>query len=483
MSNQINWYKVIRRDNSVLFQYSIARSFDNIASAYEIDAYYNHYRYINKDIYTDLNDLRLIEENLENMLLVEPEFPLRKYLEVKKLGQKLLKLTSQVAKKKKFTKAQKLSLFKKFYNFHLRFDPYFRFSYPYGKIFEKRAKFILGHVLKQRRQEKNLEKIFENLVIPFEKPRLSAERESLSRIALYLKKIKKENAELKNMISKHIRNFSFLTFNAGRGEMMTKKGIEQEAKKEAKKDSKTLKEQTSWFKNSKKKSSLLLKKLNIGYNFKWNIEMMQRYVFLRLYVKEVVEKSYYDLYNLLTEIGKLLNLSYKDIVFLLPEEIIGLISGKRKNYKKIIYERKQGYALDRDHKNIRILTSENIYSLREETEKEEKEEKEEVVIQGNVANRGKIKGPVRVVKYSPDCSKVEKDDVLVAPMTTPEFVTALKHAAAIITDEGGITCHAAIVSRELNIPCIIGTKIATKVLKDGDMVEVDANKGIVRKIK
>ena len=59
----------------------------------------------------------------------------------------------------------------------------------------------------------------------------------------------------------------------------------------------------------------------------------------------------------------------------------------------------------------------------------------------------------------------------------------MRRAKAIITDEGGLTCHAAIISRELGIPCIIGTKIATKVLKDGDMVEVDANKGIVKKIK
>lgn len=56
----------------------------------------------------------------------------------------------------------------------------------------------------------------------------------------------------------------------------------------------------------------------------------------------------------------------------------------------------------------------------------------------------------------------------------------MKKAAAIITDEGGITCHAAIVSRELNIPCIIGTKVATKILKDGDLVEVNAEKGVVK---
>ncbi len=65
-------------------------------------------------------------------------------------------------------------------------------------------------------------------------------------------------------------------------------------------------------------------------------------------------------------------------------------------------------------------------------------------------------------------------------MTTPEMVPVMKRAAAFVTDEGGITCHAAIVSREMKKPCIIGTKIATKVLKDGDLVEVDANRGIVR---
>jgi len=65
-------------------------------------------------------------------------------------------------------------------------------------------------------------------------------------------------------------------------------------------------------------------------------------------------------------------------------------------------------------------------------------------------------------------------------MTRPEHIVAMKKAKAIVTNEGGITCHAAIVSRELGIPCIIGTKIATKVLKDGDLVEVDAGQGIVK---
>jgi pyruvate,water dikinase len=68
-------------------------------------------------------------------------------------------------------------------------------------------------------------------------------------------------------------------------------------------------------------------------------------------------------------------------------------------------------------------------------------------------------------------------------MTVPDFVPAMSKAVAFVTDEGGITSHAAIVSRELGIPCVVGTKIATRALRDGDLVEVDASRGIVRVVE
>jgi pyruvate,water dikinase len=79
--------------------------------------------------------------------------------------------------------------------------------------------------------------------------------------------------------------------------------------------------------------------------------------------------------------------------------------------------------------------------------------------------------------------KMNEGNVMVAHTTFPSLVPAMKKASAIITDDGGITCHAAIVARELKTPCVVGTKIATKILKDGDMVEVNADKGIVKVIK
>ncbi|HPN15036.1 MAG TPA: PEP-utilizing enzyme [bacterium] len=105
------------------------------------------------------------------------------------------------------------------------------------------------------------------------------------------------------------------------------------------------------------------------------------------------------------------------------------------------------------------------------------------VLKGNSACHGLASGIVKVVLSLKDFDKFESGDILVTSMTRPEFLPIMKKAAAIITDEGGITCHAAIVSRELNIPCVIGTKNASRSLKDGNRVEVDADHGIVKKIK
>ncbi len=101
-------------------------------------------------------------------------------------------------------------------------------------------------------------------------------------------------------------------------------------------------------------------------------------------------------------------------------------------------------------------------------------------LEGFSASRGIAKGKVKVIMSARDIENVEMGEILVAPMTRPEHLLGMKKAAAIVTDDGGITCHAAIVSRELGKPCIIGTKIATQVLKDGDLVEVDADNGVVR---
>lgn len=100
-------------------------------------------------------------------------------------------------------------------------------------------------------------------------------------------------------------------------------------------------------------------------------------------------------------------------------------------------------------------------------------------IKGEIGFKGFAKGAVKLIYTEKDLGKINEGDIIVAPMTMPDFLPGMKKAAAFVTDEGGITCHAAIVAREMQKPCVLATKIATKLLKDGDMVEVDADRGIV----
>lgn len=104
-------------------------------------------------------------------------------------------------------------------------------------------------------------------------------------------------------------------------------------------------------------------------------------------------------------------------------------------------------------------------------------------LKGRVAQPGYARGEVRLVLSEHQTERLLQGEILVTSMTDPNMVSAMKKAAAIITDEGGITCHAAIISRELKTPCVIGTKIATKVLKDGDLVEINATSGLIKIIK
>ncbi len=103
-------------------------------------------------------------------------------------------------------------------------------------------------------------------------------------------------------------------------------------------------------------------------------------------------------------------------------------------------------------------------------------------IKGTIAFKGIATGKVVILKGKHDLEKVQQGDILVAPTTMPDYLPAMNKAIAFVTDEGGITSHAAIVARELKKPCIVGTKLATQIFKDGDMVEVDAVTGIIRKI-
>ncbi|MFH1053985.1 MAG: PEP-utilizing enzyme [Candidatus Woesearchaeota archaeon] len=180
------------------------------------------------------------------------------------------------------------------------------------------------------------------------------------------------------------------------------------------------------------------------------------------------------------ELGKRNNIPFSDLEMYARKDILNLAKGvKAENIEK----RKKAF-LSYYHEDSNKLT----YMFGEEAEKFIKPYIEVEVdenikeVKGTGASKGIVKGKVCILLTPDNMDKMDKGDVLVAPMTSPDYVVAMRKACAVVTDEGGMTAHAAIVSRELGIPCIVGTRIATKLLKDGDIVEVDADNGIVRKV-
>jgi phosphohistidine swiveling domain-containing protein len=193
--------------------------------------------------------------------------------------------------------------------------------------------------------------------------------------------------------------------------------------------------------------------------------------------REVEDMMYgeHNCYYLLKSIGEFMGLEYQDLTCLTIAEVIRELNGSE--LKRKIRQRKGGFAYVKENQKVQLFdTPEGLDSVREKIDEEIKE------FSGMVAFQGKVRGKVKVINRSDELNNFEKGDILVTPMTTPDFVMAMEKALAIITNDGGITCHAAIISRELRVPCIVGTQIATKVLKDGDLVEVDAEKGIIRKV-
>lgn len=134
------------------------------------------------------------------------------------------------------------------------------------------------------------------------------------------------------------------------------------------------------------------------------------------------------------------------------------------------------WAIEKD--KIYIVQSRPVTTIKKEIEKETKKEIEgKLLLEGLAASPGIASGVVKIISELKDLNKIQPGDILVTRMTNPDMVVTMQKAKAIVTDEGGLTAHAAIVSREIGLPCIVGTKIATKLLKDGQIITVDGTNG------
>jgi phosphohistidine swiveling domain-containing protein len=221
------------------------------------------------------------------------------------------------------------------------------------------------------------------------------------------------------------------------------------------------------------------KRLNIDDKHQQLFRFAQELVHGKEYRKDSMFYYFWALDKLIDKLAALLNIDKAKLRFLYPEELPGIKWSEdiRKTLEMRTEFNIQHITLD---KELILSTGKAREYL--DTLSFEKVDHDFTELKGMVAQPGKVTGKVKIVITSDDMPKLEKGDILVSISTNPDLVPAMKRAAAIITDVGGITSHAAIVSRELGVPCIVGTKTATKTFRDNDLVEVDTSKGIVKKL-
>jgi len=230
------------------------------------------------------------------------------------------------------------------------------------------------------------------------------------------------------------------------------------------------------------KQARYFQELKLSATEKQLFKTAQNFSYNKAYRYDQLLYAYFTLNKLLREISGRTDLALNDLLFLSPEEISLFLQGREAVKRAEIKERQKFCVVLIKGAGVMFLTGLKAKDYLKNNIEPEKTKRNLAIIHGMAAYLGRVTGRVKILNNVRDMAKIEPGDILVAAQTTPDLIPAMKKAAAFVTDIGGITSHAAIVAREMKKPCIIGTKIATQILKDGDLVEVNANEGDVTKL-
>jgi len=214
-------------------------------------------------------------------------------------------------------------------------------------------------------------------------------------------------------------------------------------------------------------------------------EATRKFIFLRTYTTEASDSLFYaSKSTILKTASKRLGLSIEDLVMLSASEIARLLRGEVIPVRELIDARRLGFAIVWLNGAITTTFGREAVELQAEVARDYRrpstQADEPGTVRGTPASPGVITGRAYVAQTADQLSNFRPGDVLVAGMTSPDYVGAMEKAGAFVTDEGGVTCHAAIIAREFRVPCVVGTVNATTIFRTGQVLEVDANQGVIR---
>lgn len=364
-----------------------------------------------------------------------------------------------------------------------------RFVYNYILINDYLAKAISEAVMdRQRDTHRQMQDVF-TMITPFRKTEARLEKEELTRLAQRLRsgQLRLDTPVWKKAVQGHLGAFAHLNRYVFYGKSYTAADIRQRVRALLKGDH--LKRQIRELRASEPNEPKIRRRIR-AYRFDRRMQQLIAAARWWAYVPNCWDETFisvvHRLQPLFREIGRRLGLTYDELIELRHQEVLAYLKGKPipRNIHTLVRERYRDSAQILEYGRVRLLSTSALRAYY--GSEQHRLAKEPTLrlreLKGQAASPGMARGRVAVVMSVKEIGKVRKGQILVTPATTPMHVPAMEKAVAIITDEGGLLSHAAIVSRELHVPCVVGLKIATKVFKDGDRVEVDANTGIVRKL-
>lgn len=475
----IKWQPIFTAKTPTLFQWYIfeGEKEEIFKEVLNLDVAYTNGKNVADEIFYDLNELIGMEKRLSSEIRSDPDF-IKNYVKIcyQKCND-LIKISKKLGKTQDLNKlkAKDLSLlYKEYQKAVFEIMPFMTTPMVIDNILRKN---ILSLFESESGIKDKIEQdlLLSKLIIPKKKNFFVKEQDNLLKMALKLQKNKE--ADVRQDIEIHLEKYAWTSTNVYLGKLQTKKDVmnklrellkdnpEKELAKIKQDKEKTLKDYQEAFHPIRDSRELV----NL-------IDLAREFLFLQTHKMEVLFLAHFYAYSLFKEIGKKFEMTVDELIYLTGEEIIGLLEETISVDIKEIKNRMKAVAIIKEHCKFTLLSGDKVKGIAKKATKA-------TMVKGTVASKGKAKGKAKLLYEVEDMPKIQKGDIIVSPMTRPHFVPVLKKCSGIVTDFGGILCHAALISREFGIPCVVGTKYATKVFKDNDLVELDAYKGVVRKIK
>lgn len=472
---KVDWFKIVRRNNSAFFDSFLRYGATQQNHKLDFDNRLKHHLVLGRDAYASSKEFAKLKETMAVKAMADKNFIFKYLNKVDNDCKDYIKFVDILSKN--YDKNNLVKSYKKYQVKTLKMISHLWPPLGIEDYLIKNIEDNLSKYINPKKNFNNFNSVLQSLISSDKTTAIQNKRKAALSLSIELKnrKITIQSLKIKNVFKKyeyiddHGINFNGPTLQ------QFKKEISKITKNENPKIE--LHKIVTDLKKIRINRRRIIKQYKLDKNIISLCDCAAKLPHTRLIRLETIGQGAYKLKdNLFFDIAK--QLKIKNILNLYNWEIadilqVGKLTPKIKNRKALHYFA----VIGEDTEEFSQIEAKKIkLAIEKENKKNIKE------IKGNTACMGKARGKVKIILSAKKFNDFKEGDVLVTSMTMPDYLPIMKKSSAIITDEGGISCHAAIVSRELGKPCIIGTKIATKILKNGDMVDVDANKGIIKKI-